>query len=109
VIMGWARAGSLGIILAAPVAAALKLLGGYVWRKLLLLPPFPEEPEAPHERAPSMLGRTLARLISRRGTVPEQTATVLPPDHNQEQAPTVLPPSHEDDTTDNVPPPAAKA
>jgi predicted PurR-regulated permease PerM len=43
VFMGASLAGILGAILAAPIAASLKLLGVYVWRKLFDLPPFPEE------------------------------------------------------------------
>jgi predicted PurR-regulated permease PerM len=42
-IAGAAIAGVLGVILAAPVAATLKVVFGYVWRKLLDLPPFSEE------------------------------------------------------------------
>lgn len=48
VLMGGSIAGILGMILAAPVMASLKLVGGYAWRKLFDLPPFikPEpEPE----------------------------------------------------------------
>lgn len=48
-IVGFAVAGVFGVILAAPVAASLKLLVNYVWRKLLDLPPFPEqEPASTH-------------------------------------------------------------
>jgi predicted PurR-regulated permease PerM len=48
VLMGTSLAGLLGAVLAAPVAASLKLYGTYVWRKMLDLPPFPEPavPEA---------------------------------------------------------------
>ena len=42
-IAGAAIAGVLGVILAAPVAATLKVVVGYVWRKLLDLPAFSEE------------------------------------------------------------------
>lgn len=41
VLMGASLAGILGAVLAAPVVATLKLLGGYAWRKMLDLPPFP--------------------------------------------------------------------
>jgi predicted PurR-regulated permease PerM len=44
VFMGASLAGILGAILAAPVAASIKLLTQYVWRKLFDLPPFPLEP-----------------------------------------------------------------
>jgi predicted PurR-regulated permease PerM len=46
-IMGWSLAGVLGMILAAPVLATIKLLGSYAWRKMFDLDPFPEpEPTA---------------------------------------------------------------
>lgn len=44
VFMGASLAGVLGAILAAPVIASLKVLGGYGWRKLFDLPPFPDTP-----------------------------------------------------------------
>jgi mannose-6-phosphate isomerase len=44
VIMGASLAGLLGAVLAAPVVASIKIIGGYAWRKLLDLPPFPNEP-----------------------------------------------------------------
>ncbi len=40
VLMGASLAGILGAVLAAPVVASIKLLGGYAWRKMLDLPPF---------------------------------------------------------------------
>ena len=43
VLMGTSLAGLLGAVLAAPVIATLKLFGTYVWRKMLDLPPFPDE------------------------------------------------------------------
>lgn len=43
VLMGASLAGLLGAILAAPVVASLKLYGQYIWRKMLDLPPFPED------------------------------------------------------------------
>ena len=43
VLMGASLAGLLGAVLAAPVVASLKILGYYAWRKMLDLPPFPEE------------------------------------------------------------------
>ena len=43
VFMGTTVAGILGAILAAPVVATLKLLGGYAWRKLFDQPPFADE------------------------------------------------------------------
>lgn len=44
VFMGAALAGILGAILAAPIAASIKVLSQYVWRKMFDLPPFPPEP-----------------------------------------------------------------
>jgi predicted PurR-regulated permease PerM len=44
VLMGTSLAGLLGAVLAAPVIATLKLFGTYVWRKMLDLPPFPDDP-----------------------------------------------------------------
>ena len=42
VFMGGSIAGILGAILAAPVAATLKLIGTYAWHKLFDEPPFPD-------------------------------------------------------------------
>ena len=42
VLMGTSLAGILGAVLATPVVATIKLLGGYAWRKMLDLPPFAE-------------------------------------------------------------------
>jgi predicted PurR-regulated permease PerM len=44
VFMGASLAGVLGAVLAAPIIASLKVLGGYTWRKLFDLPPFPDRP-----------------------------------------------------------------
>ncbi len=44
VFMGASLAGVLGAVLAAPIIASLKVLGGYTWRKLFDLPPFPDMP-----------------------------------------------------------------
>lgn len=65
VLIGGTLAGMLGIILAAPVAAAIRVLGQYTWRKLLDLPPFPEPPPSARRRGPTLAGRVrswLARL-----------------------------------------------
>lgn len=52
-IMGASLAGILGILLAAPALATLRLLGSYVYHKLLDEDPFPEEPPpAPVPEAP---------------------------------------------------------
>ena len=42
VLMGTSLAGILGAVLATPVVATIKLIGGYAWRKMLDLPPFAE-------------------------------------------------------------------
>lgn len=52
VLMGNSIAGILGMILAAPVTASLKLVGTYAWRKLFDKPPFPE-PEQPLPPSPA--------------------------------------------------------
>ena len=44
VLMGTSLAGLLGAVLAAPVIATLKLFGTYLWRKMLDLPPFSDDP-----------------------------------------------------------------
>lgn len=49
-IMGASVGGILGLLLAAPILATLKLLGRYAWRKMLDLPPFPE-PETLEEKS----------------------------------------------------------
>lgn len=83
VIMGGAVAGILGIILAAPIAAAIKLVGGYLWRKMLGLPPFPPEEETAdggdHD-APSLIGRTLSRIRSRTRLTEDEAAGPVPGD-----------------------------
>ncbi|MFZ1756440.1 MAG: type I phosphomannose isomerase catalytic subunit [Caldilineaceae bacterium] len=62
VVMGASLAGLLGAVLAAPVVASLKILGSYAWRKMLDLPPFPEEAIPPSEPPPaqSLLDRLRA-------------------------------------------------
>ncbi len=66
VIMGASLAGILGAVLAAPVVASIRLFGSYAWRKLLDLPPFPEEepPPKPKRGASGLTGRW--RLIRRK-------------------------------------------
>jgi hypothetical protein len=77
-IMGGALAGILGIILAAPVAAAIRLIGGYLWRKMLLLTPFPPE-DARATRGPSLLGQTIGRIRHRRGPRSDEGPPGEPP------------------------------
>ena len=52
--MGTTLAGILGAILAAPVAATLKLLGTYAWRKLFDQPPFAADEAEPEEEEQSI-------------------------------------------------------
>ncbi len=58
-IAGAAVAGLLGVILAAPVVATLRVVVGYVWRKLLGEPPFPEA-EPPPTQVSMVIRRTAA-------------------------------------------------
>lgn len=62
VLMGASLAGILGAVLAAPVVATIKLLGGYAWRKMLDLPPFPEPLQVaqPHAASPPFWQHWLA-------------------------------------------------
>lgn len=55
VFMGSSVAGILGAILAAPVAATIKLLATYSWRKLFDLEPFPDPPIL-EEQLPQKIG-----------------------------------------------------
>jgi len=43
VLMGASLVGVLGAILAPPILATVKLIGTYLWRKMLDLPPFPSQ------------------------------------------------------------------
>lgn len=69
VIMGASLAGLLGAVLAAPVLASLKLYGSYVWRKMLDLPPFVEEPpdEGETSGGSDWFGGLLDRVVGRLG------------------------------------------
>ncbi|MEK7310864.1 MAG: AI-2E family transporter [Chloroflexota bacterium] len=53
-IMGASLGGIIGVLLAAPVMATLKLAGGYAWRKMLDLPPFPPPGGKPPEKKPAL-------------------------------------------------------
>jgi predicted PurR-regulated permease PerM len=68
VLMGGSIAGILGMILAAPVMASIKLVGGYAWRKMFDLPPFPQ-PEATPEPSPTTVliqrGREIVTDLTR--------------------------------------------
>ena len=64
VVMGTSLAGILGAVLAAPVAASIKLLGGYAWRKMFDLQPFVQAEET--QQSPPVSWRTrLAALVQR--------------------------------------------
>lgn len=63
-LMGGTLAGILGLLLAAPTLATLRLLARYAWYKLLDLDPFPEPPVEP-ERKP-LFALTLPEWVQRR-------------------------------------------
>jgi predicted PurR-regulated permease PerM len=62
VLMGTSLAGLLGAVLAAPVIATLLLFGNYIWRKMLDLPPFPDDPPEPAKSGSRGNSRSLAWL-----------------------------------------------
>lgn len=64
VLMGGSIAGILGMILAAPVMASLKLVGGYAWRKLFDLPPFPNPETAPGPSPASVLIQRSREIVT---------------------------------------------
>jgi len=67
-IMGASLGGFVGLLLAAPVLASLKLYGRYAWRKLLDLPPFPAVEETTSEPKPLIDLRGLwTKLFKDRG------------------------------------------
>ena len=66
VLMGTSLAGILGAVLAAPVAATVKLIGGYGWRKTFDLPPFPEPEPADETQHTQSIGQRLKALWSRK-------------------------------------------
>lgn len=70
VIMGASLAGILGAVLAAPVVATIKLAGGYAWRKMLDLPPFPEPVVTPSHALPSLT--VWHRLLNIRAILPNR-------------------------------------
>lgn len=65
VLMGTSLAGILGAILAAPVAATIKLFGAYAWRKMFDLPPFPE-PESEDDYSSPGLWTAIKGLWSKK-------------------------------------------
>ncbi len=66
VVMGTSLAGILGAVLAAPVAASVKLFGGYAWRKMFDLPPFAQEEDAPQSTHVSLRTR-FTKFVQRIG------------------------------------------
>jgi predicted PurR-regulated permease PerM len=54
--------GIIGLLLAAPVLATLKLLGTYTIRKMLDLDPWPEKPPTPETAAITRRARIWRRL-----------------------------------------------
>ncbi len=64
-VAGGSLAGVLGLLLAAPTLATLRLWGGYLYRKILDLEPFPAPP-APPAPAPAPRPGLLARLRRRK-------------------------------------------
>jgi predicted PurR-regulated permease PerM/GNAT superfamily N-acetyltransferase len=63
VILGGSLAGVLGVLIAAPTVATLRVLGGYIYRRLTDQEPFPAVPERPLPR--SWLGRRIWDRIRR--------------------------------------------
>lgn len=84
VIMGASLAGLLGAVLAAPVVASLRILSGYAWRKMLDLPPFPQEEEdGPAPQHSGGLGGRIRRLFTGGSSAdqpaaPQQSQDALP-------------------------------
>lgn len=66
VFMGGSLAGILGAILGAPIAATLKLLGVYAWRKMFDQPPFPKPEDEEPPPSPSIIERLTSLLASLR-------------------------------------------
>ncbi|MBI3241419.1 MAG: AI-2E family transporter [Chloroflexi bacterium] len=71
-IMGASLAGILGLLLAAPMAATIKLFGRYAWRKMLDLPPFEEE-EAPKPKPIIALPKIDFKAWFKRGEARKKT------------------------------------
>lgn len=70
-LAGGALAGMVGMFLAAPIVATVKLVGRYIWHKLLDQPPFPEPGDEP-EPPPPALSRLRSWLSRQRHKTPEQ-------------------------------------
>ncbi|MCB0155176.1 MAG: AI-2E family transporter [Anaerolineae bacterium] len=74
-IMGSALAGLLGVMLAAPILATLKLLGTYVWRKMFDLDPFPESEHAGHMPPAPSTAEPLAKSVSEASPAKQRAKT----------------------------------
>ncbi len=93
VILGARLSGVLGVILAAPTIASVRVIGGYFYRKILDLPPFPEPDDVPDQPPPpNLIQRVFGRgrsAADKRGTVAVVQSPPLNPsesahDHEQE-------------------------
>lgn len=62
-IVGANLAGITGLLLSAPVIASLRLFGGYVYRKMFDLDPWPNPPPQPNTPRPSEWPRWFTRLV----------------------------------------------
>jgi predicted PurR-regulated permease PerM len=65
-LMGASLGGFVGLLLAAPVLATLKLLGRYAWHKMLDMPPFDEDDNKPEHKSFFNLNALLAKLMVKR-------------------------------------------
>lgn len=74
-IMGSALAGLLGVMLAAPILATLKLVGTYVWRKMFDLDPFPESKHAGHMPPLPLLAEPPPKSTAEASPAKQQTET----------------------------------
>jgi predicted PurR-regulated permease PerM len=64
VLAGASLAGALGVILAAPIIASLRVLGQYIYGKLRGVDPFPPPP--PRQLQPNLFARVTARFRPQR-------------------------------------------
>ncbi len=58
-------AGIIGLLLSAPILATLRLIGGYVYRKMFDLDPWPDPPVTPRATPERKWARWLRRRVSR--------------------------------------------
>jgi putative heme transporter len=86
VIMASGLAGILGAVLAAPLLATIKLVSGYIWRKLVDLPPFADDMALDPGVPPPVAAAMSPALPVRPAEIPAQAATgtiIAPPDHQE--------------------------